>query len=99
MQVKFGIDHRTFTQERKNMDAVWDSARVINGHILVVGKSGTGKTYTLRKILKQMLPQAKSNLRVHIFDELQHFLMICFCFARETGDQRCSEGNIRDFFS
>ena len=57
MQVKFGIDHRTFTQERKNMDAVWDSARVINGHILVVGKSGTGKTYTLRKILKQMLPQ------------------------------------------
>lgn len=68
MQVKFGIDHRTFTQERKNMDAVWDSARVINGHILVVGKSGTGKTYTLRKILKQMLPQAKSNLRVHIFD-------------------------------
>lgn len=68
VDVKFGIDHRAFTQERKNVDAVWNSAKVINGHILVVGKSGTGKTYTLRKILRQMLPQATGKMRVHIFD-------------------------------
>lgn len=68
VEVKFGIDHRAFTQERKNVDIIWDSKKVLNGHILMVGKSGTGKTYTLRKMLRQMLTQNPGRLRVHIFD-------------------------------
>jgi len=68
VEVNFGIDHRAFTHEKKNTPARWDSTKVINGHILIVGKSGTGKTYTLRKILKQLLPQNEGKLRVHIFD-------------------------------
>lgn len=69
MQITFGIDHKIFKAERKNVPIVWDSNKVINGHVLLVGKSGTGKTYNLRKILKQLLSQsAPGKIRVHIFD-------------------------------
>lgn len=69
MQISFGIDHKIFKAERKNAPIIWDSHKVINGHILLVGKSGTGKTYNLRKILKQLLAQsAPGKIRVHIFD-------------------------------
>jgi hypothetical protein len=69
VELTFGIDHRTFVQEKKNTLITWDTRRVINPHILIVGKSGTGKTYNLRKMLRQLLAQsAPGKLRVHIFD-------------------------------
>jgi hypothetical protein len=66
--VDFGIDKQAFVQERKNKNVCWNSKQTINPHMVILGKSGTGKTYTLRKILKQLLPQANGKLRVHIFD-------------------------------
>ena len=59
IDVDFGIDHRVFTQEKRNQRVLWESGKVINPHMLIMGKSGTGKTYTLRKLLRQLLPQAE----------------------------------------
>ncbi len=46
----------------------WDSKKLINGHLLIVGKSGTGKTYTLKRMLKQLAKESRQELRVHIMD-------------------------------
>lgn len=66
MDVFFGIDAYTAKSTQKK-EVVWASEKVINGHMLLVGKSGTGKTYTLRKILDQLNMQNKT-LRVHVMD-------------------------------
>lgn len=48
---------------------IWDSQKLVNGHVLIVGKSGTGKTYRIKNILNQLVDQAESGkLRVHILD-------------------------------
>ena len=47
MQIKFGYDAATLKGEPKQI--IWDSQKLINGHVLIVGKSGTGKTFTLKK--------------------------------------------------
>lgn len=52
----------------------WDSRYVVNGHILIMGYSGTGKTHTLRHMIRCMAktytPSQKTPqpLRVHVFD-------------------------------
>ena len=66
MDIIFGHDAYSLrTGEKKPV--LWQSQRVINGHMLLVGKSGTGKTYTLTQILGQLGKQAKT-LRVHVMD-------------------------------
>lgn len=67
MKVRFGTDSATL-KSGQNAPVVWDSSRVINGHMLIMGKSGTGKTYTLKKILDQMQEQSQKGVRVHIMD-------------------------------
>lgn len=42
----------------------FDTSRLINGHVLLVGASGTGKSYTLRR----MMAQAGGAVRFHVFD-------------------------------
>ena len=56
-------------RDGKRNPVVWDTKKLINGHMLIVGKSGTGKTHTLRRILNQISesPDGK-NVRVHIMD-------------------------------
>lgn len=65
MRIKIGTDAR-----KGKGEVVWESDRVVNGHMLLVGMSGAGKTYNLRKIIKQMSDSKKSGqkLRFHIFD-------------------------------
>lgn len=66
MDIQFGFDAQFFSRgERKKV--LWDSKKVINGHMLLVGKSGTGKTHTLKFILNQLKNQNKK-LRVHVMD-------------------------------
>lgn len=43
----------------------WESTETINSHWLIVGASGTGKTYQLKNLIKQLLPQ---NVRLYVFD-------------------------------
>jgi hypothetical protein len=68
MQIQFGLDAAIKAREKKDVPVVWDSQRLINGHAMIAGKSGTGKTYTLCKMLGQLERQAGGRLRVHIFD-------------------------------
>ncbi len=61
MKIKFGIN------KFDKSSVVWDSDSVINGHIIIVGASGTGKTYRIRKTIKEMQEQSKGT-RFHILD-------------------------------
>lgn len=47
-----------------------DTQKTANGHMLLIGMSGAGKTYTLRKIIGDMEATAtnKADLRISIFD-------------------------------
>lgn len=50
---------------------LWDTDKLINAHTIIAGKSGTGKTHTIRKMLNAILHEAKktgSQIRVHIID-------------------------------
>jgi hypothetical protein len=49
---------------------VWDSDNVVNGHMLIMGMSGAGKTHNLRKIINKMRTETPRDkpFRVHIFD-------------------------------
>lgn len=67
MKIVFGLDSAHIGQPQR-VPVVWDSEKLINGHALIVGKSGTGKTFTLRRMLNQLNKQAGGKMRVHIMD-------------------------------
>lgn len=59
MKMVLGIDSKNVnTQNAQKKYVVWDSKKAINAHMLLVGKSGTGKTHTLRSIIHQLQKQA-----------------------------------------
>jgi DNA helicase HerA-like ATPase len=56
---------------RGEVPLVWDPGATISPHAVIVGSSGTGKTYRLRYIIKAMISQAMANrepINVHILD-------------------------------
>lgn len=67
MKIVFGIDSASIRNGESN-PVIWDSKRVINAHMLLVGKSGTGKTFTLKKIINNLLDSASSRVRVRVID-------------------------------
>lgn len=67
MKMIFGIDSLTARSDKKTQ-VIWDSQRAINAHILLVGKSGTGKTYTLKKMISQLQKQSNNKIRIRIID-------------------------------
>ena len=67
MKVFFGYDSAAL-RNNKEVEILWDSQKVINGHMLIMGKSGTGKTYTLRQVLEQLEDQSSHKLKIHIMD-------------------------------
>lgn len=66
MKTVFGIDS-AFVRKGETVPVVWDSTKVINAHMLLVGKSGTGKTFTLKKMIEQLKKQS-GNIRIRIID-------------------------------
>ena len=50
----------------------WDEHKVVNPHIAIIGTSGAGKTYTLRKIISQFLesysPAQSKSHKFEVFD-------------------------------
>lgn len=66
--MKLALGLRSYERARQNKDVpvLWDEQRAINGHWLLVGSSGTGKTHTLRRLIDGMTRQ--SALRAHVFD-------------------------------
>lgn len=66
MRVIFGFDDRAL--ERGAQDPVaWCEADAVNQHMLLAGKSGSGKTFTLRRIVRQ-ITRAQRRIRVHVMD-------------------------------
>lgn len=46
---------------------VWDSSAVVNGHVILVGASGTGKTFRLRRFMDAAMGQ-NPRVRFHVLD-------------------------------
>jgi hypothetical protein len=68
MQIRLGND---YFQARSGQDApvTLDTAKAINGHVLLVGSSGVGKTYTLRRMIAAAIASnPRVHVRVHVFD-------------------------------
>lgn len=66
MRIVFGFDEQTL-QRGAQEAVVWCEADAVNGHMLVTGKSGSGKTFTLRRIVRQIV-RAQRKTRIHVFD-------------------------------
>lgn len=67
MRVNFGTNAASLKSGAPT-DVIWDSAHTVNGHILLVGMSGSGKTYNLKRIVRQMMQSSGKAVRVHVFD-------------------------------
>ena len=66
--VVFGFDDLLYAQGQKKT-IEWNEQFATNAHMLVAGKSGTGKTFTLKRIISQMVrPIDGRSIRVHNFD-------------------------------
>lgn len=51
----------------KSTPVLYDSSELVNGHVLLVGASGMGKSHTLRRMMDQA-NRAKERVRFHVFD-------------------------------
>lgn len=60
MQIHIGND-----KFNGHAPVVWDSTAVINPHWFIIGSTGSGKTYQIKRILDQL---KFSGLTIHIFD-------------------------------
>lgn len=50
-----------------DQNIVWDSESLINGHMAIVGGSGTGKTHRIRFFIDNLIKQNK-NVKVYVLD-------------------------------
>lgn len=48
--------------------ATWDPSTAISPHAVIVGSSGTGKTYRLRYIIRELIRATRGNVNIHILD-------------------------------
>lgn len=64
------LGHDAFkAKNNEKLPIYWDSEKAVNGHILLMGGSGMGKTHTIRRIIKDMIQgESVNDLRVHVFD-------------------------------
>lgn len=67
MNIYWGVSSFDYVKQQKIVPIVWNSKNVINHHILMMGASGTGKTYNLRNMISQIQKQ-DSKVRIHILD-------------------------------
>ncbi|HBO5517516.1 TPA: helicase HerA domain-containing protein [Pseudomonas aeruginosa] len=68
MKIHFGFNAADWKQRKEKVPVIWDSDALVNGHTLLVGMSGAGKTTQLRKAISHMLQTADCVPRVHVFD-------------------------------
>lgn len=67
MRIHFGFNAYAKHTQNRLEPVVWDSHQAMNGHILIMGGSGSGKTHTLRNMITSMA-RSGSGLRLHVFD-------------------------------
>lgn len=68
MKVTWGVDAEQWKNAQQRVAVEWNSDVVVNGHMLLVGMSGAGKTHTLRRVIREMQDTAIHPLRAHVFD-------------------------------
>lgn len=67
MTVEMGTSVFTGQNGRGASVVEWDPSRTISPHAIIVGSSGSGKTYRLRYIIKHMIRQ-NPDVKIHILD-------------------------------
>jgi len=68
MHVQWGIDAGA-RKRNQTLPVTWNSKAVVNGHILMCGVSGAGKTHNLRKLIRSMTETSTGRPpRFHVFD-------------------------------
>jgi hypothetical protein len=68
MQIPLGLNYFD-AKNGRTAPVVWDSQRLINGHLLIVGSSGVGKSHHIRKMIRRALKAMGSKkVRFHVFD-------------------------------
>lgn len=69
IRVPLGWDAHEWKQ-RRQVPVVWDLEKLANGHTLLLGMSGAGKTHLLKKIISSISSQCapSDGVRVHVFD-------------------------------
>jgi hypothetical protein len=67
ISIIFGLNERELQQGRQE-PVCWTENLAINAHMLIAGKSGSGKTFNLRRIVGQISAKKPKGVRVHAFD-------------------------------
>ena len=65
MKHVFGLNEYLYRQKNTQQNIVINTQELINGHLLLTGMSGTGKSYQAKRLIKSAIQQ---NLQVDIFD-------------------------------
>lgn len=65
MKVVLGYNAYALGQGKRE-PVEWDTSKILSPHALLVGASGSGKTHTLREMIRQISSQAR--VRVHVMD-------------------------------
>jgi hypothetical protein len=68
MKIQIG---QNFFEAKSGRDSpvFWNTQNLINGHMLIVGSSGVGKSHTIRKMIRRAVKSMGSaKVRFHVFD-------------------------------
>lgn len=71
MRIPIGLDDYALRQQQQHKLVEWNSSAVINPHMLICGGSGTGKTYTVNRLIDAGVASARRDnqpIRFHVFD-------------------------------
>ena len=64
-EILWGYD---LNEQGKITPVVTDFSRIVNPHLAICGDSGSGKTYTLRHAISEVIRTADEPVRFHVFD-------------------------------
>lgn len=68
MRIRFGFEAQDYKRDKKT-PILWDSDLLVNGHVLICGMTGSGKTTTLRRMISHMIQTCEGDYpRIHVFD-------------------------------
>lgn len=69
MKVTWGFDAGAM-RRKETLPIIWDTQKLVNGHCLLTGMSGAGKTTTLRRMITHILSSVATqrDVRIHVFD-------------------------------
>lgn len=69
MRIRIGTQYGAAKQDGQSPDVAWEPSHLINGHMIMVGDSGSGKTHNLRSFVRQIAATSGPELkRIHILD-------------------------------